>query len=477
MIHWGIIGAGNIAARFSTGLSCDSSACLYAISGRNEEKLKAFREKFPCEKIYIGHDALLDDPTVDAVYVALPHVMHKEWVIKALRAGKAVLCEKPAVLNEEEMKEIAEVSRETGILFMEAMKSRFEPAYLKLKELLEGKKVTYTEASVTFNFPLEYFGKTYHTVNPGGGCLLDSGIYCASVIADFMEGKPEVIRTWANQYQGIDIYVKSELKFDNGTAVLETAMDRAVPKKAVIKTESMTIEIDDPHRPSVFRIIDANGTEEIKVPYEHDDFYPEIHHFNQLLEKGIKESPVMSLDDSIRCAMILDTIRKGFTEYSEEDAQVIEQQEQLLRYSSFGAKDALRLGNRIVQLAQEYDRGVSVMISRVSDDMTLFAWADDSKAKRNEMYISMKKQSVLDSGHASIWPYLRYKADGSYEEWLRDGVHGISGGGFPIFTDEGLTAVLCVSGLHEGKDHELMVRALADDLGIGQVPFVTKALI
>ena len=89
----------------------------------------------------------------------------------------------------------------------------------------------------------------------------------------------------------------------------------------------------------------------------------------------------------------------------------------------------------------------------------------------------MKKQSVLDSGHASIWPYLRYKADGSYEEWLRDGVHGISGGGFPVFTDEGLTAVLCVSGLHEGKDHELMVRALADDLGIGQVPFVTKALI
>ena len=477
MFRWGILGAGNIAARFAKGLSFDTDAELYAISGRNHEKLEQFREKNPCEKIYVGHENLLADPEVDAVYLALPHVLHKEWAIAALKAGKPVLCEKPAALSAEEMREIKSVSEETGTLFMEAMKTRFEPAYLKIRELLKDQTVRSAEASVTFNFPLEYFGKTYHTVNPGGGCLLDSGIYCAGILEDFLKGKPELTKINTNIYKDIDIYVRAQLQFENGTGVLETAMDRAVPKKAKIITDTMTVEIDDPHRPSVFRITDENGTREETVPYEYDDFYPEIYHFRLLVQEGKKESDIMPMEASVRCAEILDVIREGFTDYTEEEAKTIEAQEKVLQYESFGAKEAFELGCIIVNLAKEYDRGISVSITRESDGMLLFGWADDSKKPANEMYMAMKRKTVQDTGHASVWPYLKYRADGSYAEWLTDGVHGISGGAFPVYTKEGLIAVVSLSGLHEGKDHELVVRAIARHLDKEAVPSVKKALI
>ena len=108
MIRWGILGAGRIADRFAASLELEDNCTLYAISGRNEEKLNAFKEKHPCEKVYLSHEEMLKDPDIDAVYVAVPHHMHKEWSIKALNAKKPVLCEKPAALNEQEVIEITE---------------------------------------------------------------------------------------------------------------------------------------------------------------------------------------------------------------------------------------------------------------------------------------------------------------------------------------------------------------------------------
>ena len=82
-IRWGILGAGNIAHRFARALSIVDGCSLYAISGRKREKLLAFQKRFPCEKIYTDYQELIDDPLVDAVYISLPHDLHKEWALKA----------------------------------------------------------------------------------------------------------------------------------------------------------------------------------------------------------------------------------------------------------------------------------------------------------------------------------------------------------------------------------------------------------
>ena len=100
MIKWGIIGAGNIANRFATALAQVENASLYAVACRTVEKAEQFQTNHPSEKAYGDYQALLDDPEIDAVYVAVPHKYHQEWVSKALQAKIAVLCEKPAAMTQ-----------------------------------------------------------------------------------------------------------------------------------------------------------------------------------------------------------------------------------------------------------------------------------------------------------------------------------------------------------------------------------------
>ena len=136
MINWGIVGAGRIAHRFCEALAQDSRANLEAVSCRTLEKAKAFQEKHPCNKAYDSFQAVLDDPEIEAVYIALPHLYHFEWVKKAILANKKVLVEKPATMNTAEMEEIKDLVKKHHILFMEAMKTRFVPGYQEAKSLV-----------------------------------------------------------------------------------------------------------------------------------------------------------------------------------------------------------------------------------------------------------------------------------------------------------------------------------------------------
>ncbi len=143
----GILGAGSIAHRFAAALERVEGAELVAISGRNAERLSAFAEKHrvdmgkcnasASDNGWKAHERLLLDDDVDAVYIALPHGLHATWSCRALSAGKAVLCEKPAVLAGAQADEVARAARESGALFMEAMKPRFTPVRSRVHELLD----------------------------------------------------------------------------------------------------------------------------------------------------------------------------------------------------------------------------------------------------------------------------------------------------------------------------------------------------
>ena len=85
MIRWGILGAGNIAHRFAASLVNQKDSTLYAISGRNAEKLEAFKKEYPCEKVFLSYDELIEDPDIDAIYLSLPHRFHHEYALKALK--------------------------------------------------------------------------------------------------------------------------------------------------------------------------------------------------------------------------------------------------------------------------------------------------------------------------------------------------------------------------------------------------------
>ncbi|HIU02269.1 MAG TPA: Gfo/Idh/MocA family oxidoreductase, partial [Candidatus Onthocola gallistercoris] len=136
MINWGILGAGKIALRFAKSLESEPNSRLTAVSCRTQAKADAFAAEHGNCKAYAGHEKLLADPSIDAIYLALPHGLHHEWAIKALTSGKAVLCEKPAALSADQVKEMIHTASHSHRLFMEAMKPRFVPLYGHLKKLL-----------------------------------------------------------------------------------------------------------------------------------------------------------------------------------------------------------------------------------------------------------------------------------------------------------------------------------------------------
>lgn len=315
MIRWGILGGGNIARRFAQSMEDVSGSRITAVSCRSREKAEDFAGRYSIERAFGSHESLLEDDQIDAIYLALPHGLHCRWAVRALKAGKAVLCEKPAAMSEEEMRLIAGTARECGVLFMEAMKTRFIPAYREVKRRIgEGAigEVVSVETSLCNAMPFDSARTTYHTDPSQGGALLDVGIYCACYLEDFLRGDP-VLKVLKAEFQGgVDFYADAELAFSSGRGRLTCAFDRAEPRRALITGTKGKILVEELHRPREFTVFTGAGEEKALIPYEVDDFYGEIVHFADCLKEGRKESPVMPFDASIRCARILDRIREGF---------------------------------------------------------------------------------------------------------------------------------------------------------------------
>lgn len=319
MICWGILGAGNIAGRFAKSLQFEKDARLLAVSCRTLEKAEQFARTHGAERAYDSYDALLADLDVDAVYLSLPHGLHLPWVLRALEAGKAVLCEKPAALNEAQVRQMIQAAEGNHLLFMEAMKPRFVPLYDRLRALIRGGAIGQLrriEASLCNEIPFEalgMMGKTYHTLPGQGGALLDEGVYCASWLAAFTEGEITLTHVDAALRDDVDNYVNAELQAGPISLRLEAAFDRAKPRTArLIGTEGELL-VQELHRPQTAELRkDGALAETLHAPYVGDDFYGEIHHFTQCLKKGLLESPVMPWAASLRCAGILDIIRGDF---------------------------------------------------------------------------------------------------------------------------------------------------------------------
>lgn len=316
MIRFGILGAGNIAHRFAASLAKVEGAELVAASRRTAEKAAAFLAEVPCApgaRAYGDHEALLADPEVDAIYLALPHDLHHAWALRALDAGKAVLCEKPAMLSEAEAAEVTAAARERGLLFMEAMKTRFVPLHPHVVDAVGALgPVARVHASLCNDALASY--RTHDTYilggGPGSGVLLDCGIYCASWLDELLPGEIAVERVDTAFYEGSDVYVDAHMTIGGVAAELECACDRARPRQLVVEGERGILTVDDLHRPQHAELrIAGEPTRDLDAPYEVDDFYGQITHFCALMRAGDIESPLMPHAATCRCARILDAIR------------------------------------------------------------------------------------------------------------------------------------------------------------------------
>lgn len=319
MIRFGILGAGNIAHRFAASLAKVEGAELVAASRRTAEKAAAFLAEVPCApgaRAYGDHEALLADPEVDAIYLALPHDLHHAWALRALDAGKAVLCEKPAMLSEAEAAEVTTAARERGLLFMEAMKTRFVPLHPHVMDAVGALgPVARVHASLCNDALASYRTRGTYILGggPGSGVLLDCGIYCASWLDELLPGEIAVERVDTAFYEGSDVYVDAHMAIGGVAAELECACDRARPRQLVVEGERGVLTVDDLHRPQHAELrIAGEQARILDVPYEVDDFYGQITHFCSLMRAGALESPMMPHAATLRCSRMLDRIRAAW---------------------------------------------------------------------------------------------------------------------------------------------------------------------
>lgn len=225
-IRWGIIGPGTIARTFADGIAHSRTGKLEAIASRNPDK-PGLADGFPGARILHGYDALLSDPDINAVYIATPHTGHAEWAIKAVRAGKHVLVEKPIALSAYDADAIFHEARKAGVFAGEAYMYRLHPQTAKIIELV--KSGTIGDVRIirsSFGFNMGGF-KPEHRLfanEAAGGGILDVGGYPVSMvrlIAGAVAGKPvlEPEKVSGAAYlgqSGVDEWASAVLKFPNG---------------------------------------------------------------------------------------------------------------------------------------------------------------------------------------------------------------------------------------------------------------------
>lgn len=319
-VRWGIIGAGNIAERFAASLAHEPHSQLVAVSGRTPEKVHAFAEKHGAEACE-SHGALLARPDVDAVYIAVPHLLHAQMSVEALNAGKAVLCEKPAALSADEMGAVAQAAMDNDVLYMEAMKTRFVPLYEPLMAHI-GDGVIGEVGSVEVQLCREYEKTPAYVMEPiGGGVAYDMGIYAASWVRQFASGQICVASAEHTITDEVDLADDCAMTVGNVAARIQVSALSNDGCSATVRGSLGSVEVENPHRPERAVFHYGDGTSEVmEVPYEVDDFYGMIEHFVGLCLSGKTQSPRMSLADSLAMARIIDAVRSGYDRYAVADS-------------------------------------------------------------------------------------------------------------------------------------------------------------
>ncbi len=311
---WGIMGCGNIAGQFATSLKTVSGAILYAVASRSVEKANEFGRKYNAVKSYGSYELLVQDPEVDAIYIATPHNLHFENAMMCLKHKKAILCEKPLTVNAIESRKLIEEAKRQKTFLMEAFWTRFLPSTLKLNQLLQEGiigKCRLLQADFGYDMP---FDASHRSYNPdlAGGALLDVGIYpinFAQMI--FREDPLEISSASVPSSTGVDQQSAYIFKYPSGSlAVMNSAVNVETQHNAWIYGSEGYIHMPDFFHATKIHIQRKDGvTDTINLPFESTGYGYEALEVMNCINSGKTESSIMPLSESQKIMQLMDTIR------------------------------------------------------------------------------------------------------------------------------------------------------------------------
>jgi predicted dehydrogenase len=317
VLNWGILGTGSIADRFARGLASTDQAARYAVGSRSGEKARDFAMKFGFARAHGSYAELLADPGVEAVYVALPNSLHREWAVRAAQAGKHVLLEKPATISAAGLEQVLAAAREHDVFFAEAFMYRFHPRITHLREILASGRIGEVRViEASFEVDMGLAPENIRMKNQlGGGSLMDLGAYCVSFCRMVAGCEPELARGVAHidPRLRVDLHATGVLRFPGGAVASFACGNQCgeVHTEAHIHGSEGRILVTDPWgpvedgAPIVVTTREQVQTLDVKLG---SDLYA-----NEALEVArhldARQTPLMSWEDSLGQARTMDALR------------------------------------------------------------------------------------------------------------------------------------------------------------------------
>jgi predicted dehydrogenase len=331
-IQWGILTTGRIAGIFAKGLRSSKTGRLAAVASRTLGQAEKFARLHKIPKAYGNYADLLKDPLVEALYIAPPHPMHAEWALKAAKAGKHILCEKPLTMDYKDSLAVVEAARRNRVFLMEAFMYRCHPQTAKLVELIREKtigEVRLIQAAFCYEAPVDIKNRLF---NPrlGGGGILDVGCYPVSMsrlIAGAARGLPfaEPVEIKGTAVIGrksrVDEIALASLKFPGGVLAELSCGIRVNRGKSMVKIDGSggSLTVPSPwfakwDAGTSWIFLQKHGEKmprKIPIYCDRNLYTVEADKVAEAVRAGNRESPCMTWADTLGNMKVLDQWRKS----------------------------------------------------------------------------------------------------------------------------------------------------------------------
>ena len=314
-IRFGIVGTGNIAHRFADAIQNVSQAELSAVASRTEENAEKFGEEYNIPNRFYSYKDMAKSEVIDVAYIAVPHSGHAECSILMMNNGKNVICEKPLAVNTREVEEMISSAKENNVFLMEAMWARLVPGTIKLLELIDNGllgEIKGVEGKFCYTFDEDEMDHHALKNENGGGSLLDVGVYGLNFASWYLGKDVEKIDAQAEVWNGVDTHTCALLKYKNGAvADISSAVLLRKPNEGYIYGTKGFVHINRFYAPQEIEIRLLDGTNEtIEMKYLGNGFEEQIIHVCECVEKGLKESPINTFEQTLFITKQMDEIRE-----------------------------------------------------------------------------------------------------------------------------------------------------------------------
>jgi predicted dehydrogenase len=308
-VRWGILSTARINRLFIAGARQSAEVRIDAVASRRLEAAERFAAEHGIERAHGSYEALLADDQVEAVYISLPNGLHVEWAIRALEAGKHVLCEKPLSRRAAEAERAFDVAERRGRLLMEAFMYRHNPQTRQLSELVAGGAVGPLRLiRATFSFFARDPADLRLTPELDGGALMDVGCYCVSA-ARLLAGEPvRVSAEEATNPAGVDIAFAATMRFAGEVlAVIDAGLVLADRDELEVVGEDASLVLGDPWhcREPVIERRGEQGVDRIELPRV-DSYMLEAENFSRAV-RG-EQPPLLGRADAVGQARAIEAL-------------------------------------------------------------------------------------------------------------------------------------------------------------------------